>query len=139
MSESAPAGCLFCEIAQDRAEASVAARDELAMAFMDTCPVASGHVLVVPRRHVPSLADLRPDEGAALWTMAQTMARRVRARHAPAVNLHLSDGAEADQDVPHVHLHVVPRHGDDTVTIDLPGTRVTRDELNRVAASLAED
>ncbi|WP_370584172.1 HIT family protein [Ornithinimicrobium cryptoxanthini] len=50
-------------------------------------PVAPGHVLIVPLRHVPSLGDLEPDEGAALWTMTLVMARRVKAKHAPAVNL----------------------------------------------------
>lgn len=137
MSENTSATCLFCEISSDRAEASVVASDEVVVAFMDAHPVASGHVLIVPRRHVPSLDDLEPHEGAALWTMTQVMARRVKAKHAPAVNLHLSDGAEAEQDVPHVHMHVVPRHSDDAVVIELPGTRATRDELDRVAATLA--
>lgn len=139
MSESAEAACTFCEIVSGRAEASVAASDELTVAFMDAYPVAPGHVLVVPRRHVPSLDDLSPDEGAALWGMTQRMVRRVRAKHAQAVSLHLSDGAEAEQDVPHVHMHVVPRHSGDAVVIELPGARATRDELDRVAASLAEE
>ncbi|WP_299449638.1 HIT family protein [uncultured Serinicoccus sp.] len=139
MSENAPTACSFCEISADRGEASVAARDELTVAFMDAYPVAPGHVLIVPRRHVRSLADLNPDEGTALWGMTQLMARRVKAKHAPAVNLHLSDGAEAEQDISHVHMHVVPRHSNDAVKIELPGTRATRDELDRVAASLAED
>lgn len=68
MSVGALAPCVFCEISSDRGEASVAASDELTVAFMDAHPVAPGHVLVVPRRHVPSLDDLRPDEGAAVWS-----------------------------------------------------------------------
>ena len=139
MSESAPAACSFCEISNDHGESSVAASDELTVAFMDAYPAAPGHVLIVPRRHVPSLDDLSPVEGAALWSMTQLMARRVKAKHAPAVNLHLSDGAETEQDISHVHMHVVPRHSDDAVAIELPGTRATRDALDRVAASLAED
>jgi histidine triad (HIT) family protein len=55
------------------------------------------------------------------------------------VNLDLSDGAEAEQDIPHVHMHVVPRHSDDAVAIELPGTRTARHELDRVAAKLAQD
>ena len=105
MPESPSATCLFCEISRDSAEASIAASDELTVAFMDAYPVAPGHVLIVPRRHVSSLDDLGPDEGAALWDMTQVMARRVKAKHAPAVNLHLSDGAEAEQDIAHVHMH----------------------------------
>lgn len=139
MSESASAACTFCEILNGPGELSVAASNELVVAFMDTYPVAAGHVLIVPRRHASSLDDLRPDEGAALWNMTQVMAQRIKARHAPAVTLHLSDGVEAEQDVPHVHMHVVPRHSDDAVAIELPGRRATRDELDLLAASLAQD
>lgn len=139
MPESPSVVCSFCEILSGRGEVSVAASDEMVVAFMDAYPVAPGHVLIVPRRHVSSLNDLRADEGAALWAMTQAMTRRVRAKHAPAVNLHLSDGAEADQDVSHVHMHIVPRHSDDAVVLELPGRRAARDELDWVAASLAQD
>lgn len=139
MPESPSVACSFCEILSGRGEVSVAASNQMVVAFMDAYPVAPGHVLIVPRRHVSSLDDLRPDEGAALWAMTQAMTRRVRANHAPAVNLHLSDGAEAGQEVPHVHMHVVPRHSDDAVAVELPGHRAAREELDRVAASLAHD
>lgn len=140
MSETAsPDPCPFCELLSGQGELSVVAGDDLVLAFLDAYPVAPGHVLVVPRRHVPSLAGLTPAEGTALWATTQLLAGRIRARLAPAVNLHLADGAEAEQDVPHVHLHVIPRHADDAVTIELPGRRATRDELDRVAASLAHD
>ncbi|WP_109473003.1 HIT family protein [Ornithinimicrobium cavernae] len=140
MPETAPAtACLFCDLLDGHGELSVAASDAVVVAFMDTFPVAPGHVLVVPRRHVPSLEYLTAEEGTALWSMTQIMARRIRAQHAPAVNLHLSDGAEAEQDVPHVHMHVLPRHAGDAITIRLPGQSATRDQLDRVATSLAAD
>src|SRR5688572_13948652 len=140
MPGTAPASaCSFCDLLGGKGELSVAASGALTVALMDAFPVAAGHVLVVPRRHVTSLDDLTPDEGVALWDMTHLMARRVRARHAPAVNLHLSDGAAAEQDVPHIHMHVIPRHADDSVSIELPGQQVSRDELDRVAASLALD
>ena len=123
----------------DIGEVSTVASNDLVVAFMDACPVAPGHVLVVPRRHVTKLDGLTPDEGAALWAMTQLLAGRVRARLAPAVNLHLADGVEAEQDVPHVHMHVIPRHGVDAVTIELPGRRAARLELDRIAAALAAD
>lgn len=140
MSETtSTAPCPVCEVVGGRGDASVAASSDLVLAFMDAYPVAPGHVLVVPRRHVPSLAGLSPDEGAALWETTQMLAGRVRARLAPSVNLHLADGVEAEQDVPHVHMHVVPRHVEDQVTIQLPGRRAARDELDRVASYLAAD
>lgn len=80
MSENASAACTFCEISNQRAEARVVVSDERVVAFMDAHPVAPGHVLIVPRRHVPSLDDLSLAEGAALWSMTQVMARRVNAK-----------------------------------------------------------
>lgn len=56
-----------------------------------------------------------------------------REGHAPAVNLHLSDGAEAEQDISHVHMPVVPRHSDDA---GLP--RVGGDEVRHTAAEAGE-
>lgn len=140
MSETiSTASCTFCELVGGRGDLSVVASNDLVLAFMDACPVAPGHVLVVPRRHVSSLDGLTPDEGAALWATTQVLASRVRAKLAPAVNLHLAEGVEAEQDVSHVHMHVIPRHGEDVVTIELPGRRASREELDRAAASLADD
>lgn len=139
MSEG-PAGgspCTFCALLAGAGPVSVVADERLVVAIMDAFPVAAGHVLVVPRRHVRSLRELTTEEGTALWTTAQRLAGRVRDRYAPAVNLHLADGREADQDVPHVHLHVVPRHPGDRVVIELPGERTSRADLDRVAADLA--
>jgi histidine triad (HIT) family protein len=132
----AGSGCTFCALLAGDGPVSVVTEAELVVAFMDAFPVAPGHVLVVPRRHVRSLRQLTTAEGIALWTTAQRVAARVLDRYAPAVNLHLADGAEADQDVPHVHVHVVPRHGDDRVVIELPGERASRGDLDRVAADL---
>lgn len=129
--------CLFCRLLAGQGEVSVVVAEELVVAFMDAVPVAEEHVLVVPRRHVRSIAELSTAEGSALWALAQRLSARIRAEFAPALNLHLADGTEADQDVPHVHLHLLPRHGDDRIVIDLPGARATREDLDRAARRLA--
>jgi histidine triad (HIT) family protein len=135
-SAAADPDCVFCGVTRGGTEASVVLRTATVTAFMDRYPVAEGHVLVVPNAHHPSLGDLTDDVGAELWRVATRVAAAVRARSAPAVMLHFSDGEAADQDVPHVHLHVIPRHPGDAVTVDLPGTRPSREELDRVAAGL---
>lgn len=62
---------------------------------------------------------------------------RARLIYAGPMSTDLADGTEADQDVPHVHLHLLPRHGDDRIVIDLPGARATREDLDRAARRLA--
>jgi histidine triad (HIT) family protein len=129
--------CLFCRISGGAAEASIVVRTPAVTAFMDRNPVADGHVLVVPNDHHPSLGDLPGPVGEDLWRVTTAVAAVVRARLAPAVMLHLSDGEAADQDVPHVHLHVIPRHPGDAVEVVLPGRRPTRTQLDGMASDLA--
>ena len=103
--------CIFCEILKGRAAASFVYRDERVSAFMDHHPVNLGHLLVVPNRHAGSLGELDPEDGARLFQVAQRLAAALRGSGLPCagVNLHLSDGVAAGQEVPHVHLHVIPR------------------------------
>ena len=94
-------------------------------------------MLVVPNDHYESLAELPDTISADVWRVVTDVLAAVRARLAPAVMLHLSDGEAAGQDVPHVHVHVIPRHPDDAVTVDLPGSKSTRHELDAIASDLA--
>ncbi len=77
-----------------------------------------GHPLVVPRQHMPSLDDLDDATGAAMMRATKTVARALRDQTGcEGVNLVLSDGTAAGQDVFHLHLHVKPRWRDDDVIL----------------------
>jgi histidine triad (HIT) family protein len=82
----------------------------LTVAFLDINPINPGHTLVVPRRHVVSFTDLSPEE---LWSMSAIGRRVALAQKAElkydGVTLSLADGEVAGQEVPHAHLHVIPR------------------------------
>jgi diadenosine tetraphosphate (Ap4A) HIT family hydrolase len=80
------------------------------IAFTDGYPVAPGHTLIVPRRHVGSIFDLVPEERAALWDLvAQIRGALVQALHPDGFNIGINDGTAAGQTVMHAHLHVIPR------------------------------
>jgi histidine triad (HIT) family protein len=102
--------CVFCEIVSGRAEASIVHEDERTVTFLDLQPVATGHMLVAPRRHAPRLAELDPEDGAQLFRVGMQAAAALRAE---GVNLFLADGEVAGQTVAHVHLHVIPRRRGD--------------------------
>ena len=104
--------CIFCSIIAGEAEASVVYDDANVLAFMDIRPFTSGHLLVVPKRHASGFSTLDPDDGARIFAVAQKIAAAMRTGPLPVdgVNLHLSDGAVAGQEVFHVHLHVIPRN-----------------------------
>jgi len=104
--------CIFCEILSDDLPSSIVYRDDICTAFVDIQPVNAGHVLVVPNRHAPFLADLDEDTGARMFRIAHRVALALRNSgvECEGVNLFLADGEAAMQDVFHVHLHVFPRY-----------------------------
>lgn len=114
--------------------------DSLAIAFMDIQPVNAGHVLVVPRKHYESLADMPPDLTRHLFDVALRLAPIVRRlAGADGLNLIVNSGAAAGQDVFHYHVHVIPRRSDDgfSVTLPFPGsTPPDRTLLDAMAARI---
>lgn len=87
--------------------------DDDTYAFLDVNPLARGHTLVIPKQDAETLEDLE-DGGAALFDTVRRLAPRVAdAVGAPAYNIGLNNGEEAGQEVPHVHVHIVPRFDDD--------------------------
>lgn len=107
--------CVFCDIIQGQAPASLVYSDERVLAFMDIQPVNPGHLLVVPRAHAACLAELDGEIGGHLFQVGVRLARVVRHSgiRCEGVNLFLADGEVAGQEVFHVHLHVIPRFHDD--------------------------
>jgi histidine triad (HIT) family protein len=92
--------------------ADIVRADEHAIAFLDRSPVFKGHVLVVPRAHVVTLADLPAAEVAPFFSLVQ----RVSAVMPPALDAHgtfVAMNNIVSQSVPHLHAHVVPRRRKD--------------------------
>ena len=134
--------CVFCQIVAGELEASVVHDDERTLVFLDIRPVTAGHLLVVPRRHASSLAELDPQDGAELFRVGQGAAAALRRSglRCEGVNFFLADGAAAGQDVFHVHLHVFARFPGDGFGLQLPpdyGIR-PREELDAAAMALRQ-
>jgi histidine triad (HIT) family protein len=136
-----PVDCVFCKILSGELPVSMVHRDGLCSAFMDVQPVNTGHVLVVPNRHAPYLADLNEDEGAQMFRVAQRVSAALRRSgvKCEGVNCFLADGEVAGQEVFHVHLHVFPRFRGDGFRLILPANyshRPERGELDEIGAKL---
>lgn len=133
--------CVFCKLFSGELEVSFVHRDDVCSAFMDIQPVNPGHVLVVPNRHAPHLADLQPEEGAQVFRVAQQVAAALRKSglRCEGVNFFLADGVAAGQEVFHVHLHVLPRFTGDGFGLKLPPDYhqlPPREELNQIATDM---
>ena len=118
---SPPGQCIFCRLVAGEIPAATVYEDALTIAFMDIGQVNPGHVLVATKRHAATLLDITPEEAAAVMQTAQRMAQAVhRAFDSPGITLLQANGREGDQTVFHFHLHVVPRHAQDGISLTWP-------------------
>lgn len=102
--------CPFCNLAADR----ILLQSSTAIALHDAFPVAEGHTLVVPRRHVASIYDLPEPEQTQLWQLVAEVRTSLIEQLAPAgFNIGINDGQAAGQTVSHAHVHVIPRYEGD--------------------------
>ena len=82
----------------------------------DRYPVAEGHTLVIPRKHVASVYDLTIQEQNAIWDLVRMVREHLasqRVQKPAGFNIGLNDGIAAGQTVAHAHVHVIPRHHSD--------------------------
>lgn len=135
--------CVFCKIVAGAAPASIVYSDEKVLAFMDVRPVNPGHVLVIPKTHVAGLADLGEETGAHMFKVGMRIADGVKRSgvKCEGVNLLLSDGRAAFQEIFHVHLHVIPRFKGDSLRISFGRqyeSKPEEEELEKTASKIRE-
>ena len=109
----AAGGCVFCGIVSGAVPARVVSKTPLSMAFLDAFPVARGHVLVVPRAHRERIQDLAGGENADLFGLAGRLAARTDGAGGGATLIAVHNGRQSGQEVPHVHVHLIPRREGD--------------------------
>ena len=100
--------CLFCDIVSGERPAQIVLSDDHVVGFLDARPVFKGHVLVVPRRHYPTLADL-PDSEVGPFFTAVRLLSAVLPGAVGAEGTFVAANNVVSQSVPHLHFHVVPR------------------------------
>jgi histidine triad (HIT) family protein len=102
--------CIFCRIVRGEIPAYRVYEDERALAFLDINPSAPGHTLIIPKAHVARVEDLSQEDAEALFRALHTLVRGIQeATEAPASSVGINNGPESGQEVPHVHIHVIPR------------------------------
>lgn len=129
--------CVFCKIVSGEIPSSKVYEDSQIIAFMDAGQVNPGHVLVAVKEHVRNIYDLRADLAGAVFQVAARIAQAAKAAMRPDGMTLLQANEQAGwQTVEHFHIHVLPRHVDDGVTLTWPAKHPTREELDRLAEKL---
>ena len=132
--------CVFCDILRGESPASLTYEDDTVVGFMDVQPITHGHMLVVPREHAVLMSDLDERAAARTFRVARKLAGVVRTTlGAAGVNLFVADGEVAFQDVPHFHVHVIPRYPKDGFGLTFPHTYdqpPARAQLDAIATAI---
>jgi histidine triad (HIT) family protein len=101
--------CIFCQIVAGEVPSQILYQDEEIIAFPDIKPLAPTHVLIIPKRHIPSLVDLTEADLPVIGHMVN-VANQLAKREGISQNgyrLAINCGEDAGQIVPHLHLHLL--------------------------------
>lgn len=131
--------CIFCKLANGAIPTHTAYEDENFRVFMDTSPAAKGHALVVPKQHFANA--MEADEeilGKAMVVAGKVATGLTKALGCDGVNIIQNNGKAAGQTVFHLHIHVIPRFENDTITIEYVHGAPTDEELEESAKAIAE-
>ncbi len=101
-------GCIFCRIAGGEIPAQIVFQDEELVVFRDLAPKAPTHLLIIPRRHVASLAETGPEDRELLGKLLQRAVETARQEGLEkGFRTVINTGPDGGQTVGHLHLHVV--------------------------------
>lgn len=104
--------CDFCDIASDKTMAYIVFEDDLSLAFLDARPLFPGHCLLIPKKHIPTLAELDSSLIEPIFTNVKMLARAVE-EAMEAEGTFVAMNNKVSQSVPHLHVHIVPRRKKD--------------------------
>jgi histidine triad (HIT) family protein len=102
--------CIFCKIIAGKIPSKVIVQNEKATALLDAFPLAAGHSLVVPKSHYAKVQQMGKQDAMAVFEIVWKLVGAVETgSKVNASTIAIHNGSEAGQEVPHVHVHIVPR------------------------------
>ncbi len=132
--------CVFCRIIKGEIISHKVYEDENTLAFLDIHPSTPGHTLIVPKAHIARVEDLSEGDAEVLFGILHKVVGGIQeAVGAPASTIGVNNGRESGQEVPHVHIHVIPRsRGDKGGIIQgiARGHRPDNDEMIEIAEKI---
>ena len=105
--------CIFCKIVSKEIPTKILVETESCIGFLDAFPLAKGHPLVIPKRHYEKLQDLPINVNTEVFSTVHSLISKVDSlTGATLVAVH--NGKQSGQEIPHVHIHLIPRSKDDS-------------------------
>ncbi|QFT87409.1 HIT domain protein [Bacillus sp. THAF10] len=132
--------CVFCSIAQKRGEAFIVHESTHTLALLDIYPATYGHLLVIPKEHYKMFDEMFDEEVlkdviSSIQFVCNRLVERGLCRDYTIIQ---NNGEYAEQEINHVHFHIIPRYPNDLVKMDLniQARRASKEELQNVFKAL---
>jgi histidine triad (HIT) family protein len=110
--------CVFCKIVRGEIPSEKVYEDDDFIAFLDVNPISKGHTLVVPKKHFATILDMPDTLGSGLIQIIKKISLDlIKSKKAEGFNILQSNYGVAQQEVPHIHFHIIPRKSGDGLNL----------------------
>jgi len=131
--------CIFCGIVDRSVLGYVIFEDEQHIAFLDKYPITIGHTLVLPKAHFERVRDMPREVFCALYSRVYVLNQIITSRlGATASHISINDGAAANQLIPHLHVHIIPRSSQESAGFNARKL-LSNEQMEEIRKKLAID
>lgn len=130
--------CIFCKIIEKSIPNAIIYENNKFLVFMDKYPINHGHTLIVPKDHFNNILDMPLDLVGELYSLVPQIAKAViTTLDGDGFNVNQNNGRSANQIVPHVHVHIVPRFSIEKIKGSWPTRKIAKiEELENLAEQI---
>jgi len=133
--------CIFCKIAKKEIPAKIVTETEKSIAFLDTFPLSRGHTLIIPKHHYEKVQDVTVDDNTDLFETLHKVISKVD-KITGSTLLAIHNGKGSGQEIPHVHVHLIPRKPGDLAgpvhSMFKNRPKLSDDELDKLCTEIKE-
>ncbi len=133
--------CIFCKIIQGEIPAKIINETKKSLAFLDAFPLTRGHTLVIPKKHYEKIQDMSTEDNSDLFETVHKVSAKVdKITNATLIAIH--NGKLSGQEIPHVHVHLIPRSPEDSAgpvhSMFKETPKLSKEEINELYEKLKE-
>ena len=133
--------CIFCKIANGKIPSRKITETEKSLAFLDVSPLTKGHTLVIPKNHYIKIQEMSKEDNSDLFEIVRILTGKMELL-APSSLVAIHNGKESGQEIPHVHVHIIPRNTEDSVgpvhNMFSKKPKLSNDEFNNIVDKLTK-
>ena len=132
--------CNYCDIIEGKKEAAKIYEDNDVFAFLSPNPATIGHIVLIPKKHVPIIEALSDDVVSHLFNVANKISiAAFESLKIEGTNIIVQNGIEAGQEAPHFSLNIIPRKTGDGLMFEWPTKQLSEEEMATIELQLKEE